>query len=305
MSKMVVGKFNKSANTMLKNVIEKKLALDAIYIFGETGTGKTYLIEALVNSQKYLDDRKSILTFQANTLMKLIVDNVKSERSESLEKLIGEQVKLLIIDSIEDLAKRHGTQLEVLRLCERVQRNGGAVVLAGAENEFLPEYYAKEFVSFIRSGGCVEIGHPDEPARVKLVKQIAKELDLKIDKGVKRHIAKNTSSMTSIKCFLNKIKAYFSVHRPEQVKIIIEDVREMLIKELELEKLELIKKIASKVKFIQSVSSMYYRPVWRVYDKDGVLLESLEKDFKDSLVENMASPPIYLSPVNFRKVNYR
>lgn len=290
---------------MLKNVIEKKLDLDVIYIFGETGTGKTYLIDKLVNSQKYLDERKNILFFQANTLIKLILDKIKSDSPDTLEKVIGDQVRLLIIDSIEDLAKKQGTQLEVLRLCQKVQRNGGVVVFAGAENEFSPELYAKELISFIRSGGCAEISNPDESARVKLIKQIAKDLDIKIDKGVKRHIAKNTSSMTSIKCFLNKIKAYVSLHRPEQEKIVIEDVREMLLKEMELEKLELIKKIATKARFIQSVSSIYYRSIWKVYDKDGELLESLEKEFKDSLVENMTTPPIYLSPVDLRKANYR
>ena len=107
-----VGKSNEFAVTACHEIIEKLGKLfNPLFIYGNTGTGKTHLLNATGISIQERFPNKNILFMTADQLTKDIVDSIRNDAVQTFRERM-DIIDVLIVDDIQSISGKTATQEE-------------------------------------------------------------------------------------------------------------------------------------------------------------------------------------------------
>ncbi len=187
-STFVVGPSNRVAFGTAQDVAENPGCMTPLYLYGETGVGKTHLLEAVASAAVSAQPRTRTLFVSA--------EQFTNDFSEALRgggfpifRQKYRQVGLLIVDDIHFLCGKTRTAEEFLTTIKAVLREGRQVVLSGncPPNELTD--LGAELVSHISGGTAYPIRTPDHTVRLGIVKQLCEARKVELGDDIQEMIA--------------------------------------------------------------------------------------------------------------------
>lgn len=227
----VVGPSNSLAYAAAKSVSQKP-GKDgkyfSLYIYSNSGLGKTHLLHAIGNGIKQNYPAMAIKLTTGRDFMNSYVDAIKNNNVSYFRKNFTEKVDILIIDDIHELKDKTGTQNEFFHIFNELHRNGKQLIFTSDKSPKEIDGMEERIRTRFQGGLIVDIQKPDFETRLAILKKKALELDLNVPEDVINLMAHNTQGSSSIRALegnLIKLSAYVEIHK---VELDIDIVKEQL-----------------------------------------------------------------------------
>lgn len=158
----VVGDSNYFAYASALGIVkEPGIVYNPLFIYGETGTGKTHMMNAIGLSIKEKNPDMNILYLTAVQFVKETIAAIRNGYIEEMDKKYGE-IDVLLIDDIQYIAGREATQEEFFRIFNLLYSNKKQIVLASSIEPWrMHNLEGRIYSRFVR-GLVVEIESPDK-----------------------------------------------------------------------------------------------------------------------------------------------
>ena len=155
-----------------------------LFIYAASGQGKTHLLEAVAHrtqdqhSTAYIDAERYVREFVAS-----VVDGGRAKFQERYESS-----DVLIVDDIQKLGDKTGTQDEFFNLFNAVHRRGGQIVLASDVHPRLLASMAERLVTRFQSGFVCKIEDPDAVLCLAILTRASRDDGVQLDDDTARAI---------------------------------------------------------------------------------------------------------------------
>lgn len=261
-------------------------AYPALYIFGNSGLGKTHLIHAIANDVQGRFPHMRICLTSANRFMNEMVEAIKSNTSIDFRKKYSEKTDLLIIDDIHELKNKTTTQEMFFHIFNELIDQGKQLVFTSDKIPKEIDGLEDRIRTRLTQALPVEIQQPDLETRIAILKKKALEKDLYLDDEVVDLIAKCVkTSVRELEGCLIKLQAVTSILK---VDIDLEVAKEhlKLNEELENQKHLTIESIT------KSVSNFFKIPLGDVRGKAKTKEVVIARQVAMYLVNKMLRPTL-------------
>ena len=208
----VIGSFNNLAYAAAQAVIQRPgITYNPLFIYGDTGRGKTHLIQAIGNYfKKQHPGRKAFYL----TSEKFVVDFTDALQSGTANRFKDKyrQYDLLIMDDVQFLSKKDKTQEELFHLFNALHDNNKQIVFSSDRPPAAIPDIADRLKSRLASGMAVDIGEPDPESRAAIVRKKAALHGVTLSDEVVDYVATATSgSIRELEGMVNSIVCHAQV----------------------------------------------------------------------------------------------
>ncbi len=169
----VIGSFNTLAYSAAQAVLSRPgITYNPLFIYGDTGRGKTHLIQAIGNQfKKQFPGRKAFYL----TSEKFVIDYTDSVQAGTANRFKDKyrQYDLLIMDDIQFLSKKEKTQEELFHLFNALHDTNKQILFSSDRPPSSIPDIADRLKSRLASGMAIDIGEPDPESRMAIVRRKA------------------------------------------------------------------------------------------------------------------------------------
>lgn len=284
----IIGSSNNIAHALSLAVAKDPgKSYPALYIYGNSGLGKTHLIHAIANHVQMHKPNMRICITSANRFMNEMVDSiVKKNQSIEFKKKYIEQTDILIIDDIHELKNKTSTQEMFFHIFNELIERGKQLVFTSDKTPKEIDGIEDRIRTRLSSALPVEIQQPDLETRIAILKRKAVEKDVYLSDDVVNLVAKCVkSNIRELEGCLIKLGAVTSILK---VDIDLEVAKEhlKLNEELENQKHVTIESIT------KSVANYYKIPVGDVRGKAKTKEVALPRQVAMYLISKMLKPTL-------------
>jgi chromosomal replication initiator protein len=167
----VVGSFNELAFTAAKAAIERPgITYNPLFIYGDTGRGKTHLIQAIGNQFKK--------SYPGRKVFYLTSEKFAVDYSDSLQQGTANRFKdkyrqydLLIMDDVQFLSKKEKSAEELFHLFNALYDNNKQIIFSSDRAPVAIADIADRLKGRLASGMTIDIGEPDSESRIAIVRK--------------------------------------------------------------------------------------------------------------------------------------
>jgi len=169
---LVVGASNATAVTAVRRILDGAAPAPILYVSGRQGVGKTHLMQALLNALSAAQDPRRVTYMQAEEFMSAYVDGAKKRDTQSLKDKLR-QNDILIVDDLQSIAGKEGTDREFFANIRSVVSNGGQVILTADEAPGNLAGLSERLHSELMGAADLQIDLPDDGMREAILRQHA------------------------------------------------------------------------------------------------------------------------------------
>jgi chromosomal replication initiator protein len=189
----VVGPFNELAHAASQAVIKKPgIAYNPLFIYGDTGRGKTHLIQAVGNHLKNHSNQRVIYI----TSEKFVVEYVNALQSNKINQFKEKYRKydVFIMDDIQFLSGKEKSQEELFHLFNTLYDNNKQILFSSDRHPNYIDNLEARLKSRFSAGMTVDISAPDHESRIAILKTKIKTVGINLTDDVIDFIASNVDS---------------------------------------------------------------------------------------------------------------
>lgn len=205
----VVGEGNKMAHAAAFAVAESPGSLyNPLFIYGGVGLGKTHLMEAIGNHMLQVNPNSRVKYVTSEDFTNDYINAIRNNTTEQLREEYR-NLDLLLIDDIQFLANKEGTQLEFFNTFNALHDRKKQIVMTSDRipNE-IPELQDR-LVSRFRWGLTVEITPPDLETRIAILRSKVEEDHIDIGNDTLNYIAGQIdTNIRELEGALTKVQAF-------------------------------------------------------------------------------------------------
>ncbi len=218
----VVGPFNDLACAAAQAAITRPgITYNPLFIYGDTGRGKTHLIQAIGNlfKKQYQGRKVFYLTSE-----KFAIDYTDSVQAGTANRFKDKyrQYDLLIMDDVQFLSKKEKSQEELFHLFNALHDTNKQIIFSSDRSPAAIPDIAERLKGRLASGMTVDIGEPDPESRMAIIKRKAASHNVTLSDEVIEYVATATSgSIRELEGMVNSIVCY------AQVKGVAPDISEV------------------------------------------------------------------------------
>lgn len=225
----IVGSNNQLAHAASLAVSKKHGSVyNPLFIYGGVGLGKTHLMQAVGWEVLKKNPEAKVLYVTSERFTNDFVQALGQGKAEQFKSLYR-NVDVLLVDDIQFLAGREGTQEEFFHTFNALHQNNKQVVMT---SDRLPKEIPaieERLVSRFEWGMIADIQAPDLETRLAILKTKADEKNYSIEPEILTYIAETIqSNIRELEGALNRLMVYCQLNntRPsiEQVKSILVNV---------------------------------------------------------------------------------
>jgi len=194
-STFVPGSANKIPLCAAQEIISDNKDLNPLFIYGNTGLGKTHLAHAVGNEYLKLRRDARVLCTSANNFMKSVIHAYRLNKYPQFEERFY-SLDMLIIDDIQffgDGDKRR-TQEEFFTILNKMQEEGKSVIITGDSSPQYLKNFPARLTSRLGAGLSTLMKPPEFDLRVNIVKQKSKQWNMTLDDAMASFIAEHVQS---------------------------------------------------------------------------------------------------------------
>ena len=180
----VVGSSNRFAHAAAQAVAATPgAAYNPLFIYGNSGLGKTHLLCAISNEIKRNNPDVDIIFTKGEEFVSLIVEGIKAKNMQEIHNKYR-NCDILLVDDIQFIAGKESTQEEFFHTFNALTQDGKQIVLASdrapKDIEILDERLRNRF----EWGLIADIQPPDIETRMAIIQRKAKTLGLELPPDV-------------------------------------------------------------------------------------------------------------------------
>lgn len=165
-----------------------------LFLYGGTGLGKTHLLHAIGNRIQEQDASARVVYVTAEQFMNEMITAIRYNRAPEFRDRYRAQAHVLLVDDIQFLAKKMGTQEEFFHTFEALQTSGRQIVMTAdmlpREIEGLEERLRTRFSSGLEA----DLQPPDTETMLAILHQKAQDLGLVVPNDAALYIANGVRS---------------------------------------------------------------------------------------------------------------
>jgi chromosomal replication initiator protein len=224
----VVGPFNELAHAAAQAVIKKPgIVYNPLFIYGNTGHGKTHLIQAIGNYIKTTSSDKRIHYVTSEKFALDYINSVQTNRTNYFKQKYR-KYDVLIMDDIHFLSNKEKTQEELFHLFNNLYDDNKQIIFSSDKHPNYIPHLEERLKSRFAAGMIIDIPTPDQESRGAILRAKAKMHNFTLADEIVEFLASNISSnIRELEGVLNTIIFQTQVKGRElhlsEVKILIKD----------------------------------------------------------------------------------
>ena len=283
----IIGPSNNIAHALAMAVAKDPgKSYPALYVYGNSGLGKTHLIHAIANCVQENKPSTRICITSANKFMNEMIQAMRDQKFAEFRQKYVEKTDVLIIDDIHELKNRSGTQDQFFHIFNELMERGKQLVFTSDKPPKEIDGIEDRIRTRLSSALPVEVQQPDLETRIAILKKKAIEKDVYLSDDVVNLIAKCVkSNIRELEGCLIKLGAVTSILK---VDIDLEVAKEHLNlnEELENQKHITIETIT------KSVCSFYKIPLGDLRGKVKTKEVALPRQVSMYLINKLIKPTL-------------
>lgn len=227
--RFIVGKSNEFAHAAAIAVAENPGKVhNPLFIYGNSGLGKTHLLLAIGQSIRERDPGVNIGYIKGDDFTNQMVRSIREGTAEEF-RMRYRNVELFLVDDIQFISGKQGTQEEFFHTFNNIYEAGHQIVITSDRPPRDMAALEDRLRSRFEGGLMVDIQPPDIETRMAITRNKAQGLGLLLSDEVVSYIAENiTANVRQIEGVIHKLTAYRSLMGDkitvDSVKRAIEDV---------------------------------------------------------------------------------
>jgi chromosomal replication initiator protein len=202
----VIGSFNNLAYAAAQAALNRPgITYNPLFIYGDTGRGKTHLIQAIGNQFKKQYQGRKVFYL---TSEKFAVDYTDSVQAGTANRFKDKyrQYDLLIMDDVQFLSKKDKTQEELFHLFNALYDTNKQIIFSSDRPPAAIPDIAERLKGRLASGMAVDISEPDPESRMAIVQKKAALHGVMLSDDVIEYIATTLSgSIRELEGMVNSI----------------------------------------------------------------------------------------------------
>ncbi|WP_409967118.1 chromosomal replication initiator protein DnaA [Bengtsoniella intestinalis] len=208
-SNFVVGPQNQLAYAASCNVAEKPAkTYNPLFIYGESGLGKTHLLYAIANGMKKNNAAVKIAYVKGDDLTNELVTAIREGKTAQMREKYR-QADLLLVDDIQFIAGKQQTQEEFFHTFNTLYENKKQIVLTSDRPPKEMSQLEDRLRTRFEWGLLADVYPPDFETRMAIIQNKAAMHGMDLPERIICFIAENvTSNVRQIEGTINKILAY-------------------------------------------------------------------------------------------------
>ena len=204
----VVGPQNKMAYAAARAVADGVGHYNPLFIYGDSGLGKTHLIYAIAHQIRTTRPSAKIIYIKGDDFINEFIELVRAGRGSEFRAKYRD-ADLLLVDDVQFVAGKEQVQNEFFHTFNTLYEAGRQIVLTSdrppSDMHLLDDRLRTRF----EWGLLVDVQPPDFETRLAIVKNKAAQWGTVIDDDIAKYIAENvTSNVRQLEGTMNKILAY-------------------------------------------------------------------------------------------------
>ncbi|MDD5340909.1 MAG: chromosomal replication initiator protein DnaA [Patescibacteria group bacterium] len=222
----VVGKNNELARAAATAVASNPgVTYNPLFIYGGAGLGKTHLLQAIGHEVLAKHPEKKVLYLTCEKFTNDFVNAVGSGRANGFKDLYR-NVDVLLIDDIQFIAGKEGTQEEFFHTFNALHQNNKQLILSSDRPPKSIPALENRLLTRFEWGMIADISCPDYETRLAILKSKSQEKNYTLEHGVLNFLANTISSnIRELEGALNRIIAY---HQLNGLPPTLESVKKIL-----------------------------------------------------------------------------
>lgn len=208
----VIGSFNNLAYSAAMAALERPgIVYNPLFIYGDTGRGKTHLIQAIGNQFKKQYPGRKVFYL---TSEKFVVDYTDSVQAGTANRFKDKyrHYDLLIMDDIQFLSKKERSEEELFHLFNALHDTNKQIVFSSDRAPVAIPDIAERLKGRLASGMTVDIGEPDSESRMAIVKKKAASHGVILSDEVVEYVATTINgSIRELEGMVNSIVCHAQV----------------------------------------------------------------------------------------------
>ena len=205
----IVGSSNKFAHAAAIAVAENPgKAYNPLFIYGNSGLGKTHLLLAIGQEIHSRSPEKSIAYIKGDEFTNQMVKSLRENKAEEFRTKYR-NVSLFLVDDIQFIAGKQGTQEEFFHTFNNIYEAGHQIVITSDRPPIDMSVLDDRLRSRFEGGLMADIQPPDLETRMVITRAKAAQLGLIIEDDAVNYIAETLSSnVRQIEGVVKRLTAY-------------------------------------------------------------------------------------------------
>lgn len=189
---LIEGNSNKLARTAGISIANEpgKTIFNPLFVYGQSGVGKTHLANAIGVMTKQLNPEKRVLYVSANTFQIQYTDAVRNNTVNDFLNFY-QTIDVLIVDDIQEFAGKTGTQNTFFHIFNHLHQSGKQLVLTADRSPIVLAGLEQRLLTRFKWGLSAEIEKPDFDLRKAILENKIYRDGLEIPADVVDFIAEN------------------------------------------------------------------------------------------------------------------
>lgn len=226
-----------------------KTSFNPLFIYSNTGLGKTHLSHAIGLEVKNNFPNKTVLYVTAEQFMNQFIDSVKNNSQNDFVHFY-QMIDVLIVDDIHSLANKEKTQDVFFQIFNHLHQNNKQLIIASDKPPVELQGMKPRLLSRFKWGLAADLQTPDLETRIAILHSKLKKDGLSIPDEVIEYLAYSiTTSIREMEGALVSILAQASLNKKE---ITLELAKQMIDKYVKNTAREI------SIEYIQKVVSDYF-----------------------------------------------
>lgn len=227
------GKSNRLARTAGSTVAESPVgttAFNPLFLYGQSGVGKTHLVHAIGNRIKELQPGKRVLYVSAYLFQVQYTDAV---RNNTVNDFINfyQTIDALIIDDIQEFTGKTATQNTFFHIFNHLHQCGKQLILTCDKPPILLQGLEERLLTRFKWGLTAELEKPDLELRKLILKNKVRQEGVKLPEAIIDYISEHvTESVRDLEGIIVSLMAHSVINNKEIDMELTEKVVGMSIK---------------------------------------------------------------------------
>jgi len=188
-----------------------KTDFNPLFIYGDSGCGKTHLLQAIGNFILLNKKRKKVNYLSSENFLNQYVNALQNRQVESFTKKF-EQTDVLLIDDIQFLANKKKSQEGLFYFFSEFERQHKQIVITANQPPSQLTELDQRLLSFFQKGLIIDLVTPSYETRLKFIQAYSQKTHLSILTEVKEFLANSLSEgMQEIRAVMIRIAAQTSL----------------------------------------------------------------------------------------------
>ena len=207
--RFIVGNSNRFAHAAAVAVAENPgKTYNPLFIYGNSGLGKTHLLLAIGNAIHERDPKKRIVYIKGDEFTNQLVSAIKTGTTEDFHNKYR-SVDLLLVDDIQFIAGKQQTQNEFFHTFNSIYEAGNQIVITSDRPPLEMATLDDRLRTRFEWGLMADIQPPDLETRMAITRNNAAQLGLILSDEAVTYIAENiTSNIRRLEGVIKKLTAY-------------------------------------------------------------------------------------------------